>query len=122
MAHELFPFRFQDPVTGKWVRARYHASADDIARRYASARVDGEGRSPPGMSAGFDRFRGTQRAIAPGDRSDASLQMQPDLVDGLERFLVASFLRRYVTWCARRGRFAAMNGAAHLLRDVARTR
>ena len=35
--------------------------------------------------------------------------------DQLERFLVLTFLRRYITYCARRRRFAAMNGAARLL-------
>jgi len=35
-------------------------------------------------------------------------------LDRLERFLVLVFLRRYVTYCARRRRYAAMNGAARL--------
>jgi hypothetical protein len=34
--------------------------------------------------------------------------------DQIERFLVLVFLRRYVTWCARRRRFAQMNGAERL--------
>jgi hypothetical protein len=41
----------------------------------------------------------------------------PDLqptIDAVEAFLLAVFLRRYVTYCARRERFAAMNGAARL--------
>jgi hypothetical protein len=36
----------------------------------------------------------------------------------IERFLLLVFLRRYVTYCARRRRFAQMNGAARLLRTV----
>jgi len=32
----------------------------------------------------------------------------------LERFLLFVFLRRYVTYCARRRRYAAMEGAARL--------
>ena len=40
-------------------------------------------------------------------------ELQPAL-DALEAFLVRLFLRRYVTYCARRRRFAAMNGAARL--------
>jgi hypothetical protein len=38
--------------------------------------------------------------------------------DQLERFLVLLFLRRYVTYCARRRRFAAMTGAAVLFRQL----
>ena len=37
----------------------------------------------------------------------------------LEAFLVRLFLRRYVTYCARRRRFAAMNGAVRLFAEVA---
>ena len=29
---ELFPFRYRNPVTGKWVRARYLASREEIAK------------------------------------------------------------------------------------------
>ena len=39
-------------------------------------------------------------------------------IDAAEAFLVRTFLRRYVTFCARRGRYAAMNGAARLFADV----
>ena len=30
----LFPLRFRDPVSGKWVRARYVAERSVIAERY----------------------------------------------------------------------------------------
>ena len=29
---ELFPFRYRNPVTGKWVRARYVATREEIAK------------------------------------------------------------------------------------------
>jgi len=29
---QLFPFRYRNPVTGKWVRARYVASREEIAK------------------------------------------------------------------------------------------
>jgi hypothetical protein len=29
----LFPFRYRDPLTGKWVRARYVAELHEIAER-----------------------------------------------------------------------------------------
>ena len=31
---ELYPFRFRDPRTGKWIRARYLAELSEIQRRY----------------------------------------------------------------------------------------
>jgi hypothetical protein len=40
---------------------------------------------------------------------------QPPAIDDSEAFLVGLFLRRYVTYCARRGRYAQMSGAARLL-------
>jgi hypothetical protein len=33
----LYQFRFRDPVSGKWVRARYVAERHEIAARYAAA-------------------------------------------------------------------------------------
>ena len=45
---------------------------------------------------------------------DPPVEEPPPIGDQLERFLVLLFLRRYVTYCARRRRFAAMNGAARL--------
>ena len=38
---ELFPFRFRDPVTGKWVRARYVAELHEIKQRYAQWEIIG---------------------------------------------------------------------------------
>jgi len=31
----LYPFRFRDPITYRWVRARYRAERAVIAARYA---------------------------------------------------------------------------------------
>ena len=42
--------------------------------------------------------------------------MEPT-IDGLERFLVLLFLRRYVTWFARPRRLAQMQGAARLFAE-----
>ena len=44
-------------------------------------------------------------------------ELQP-AIDALEVSLVRVFLRRYITYCARRRRFAAMNGAARLYTEV----
>jgi hypothetical protein len=38
----LYPFRFVDPVTGKWVRARYRAERHEIAARYVNWEITGE--------------------------------------------------------------------------------
>jgi len=37
----LYPFRFRDPVTRKWVRARYVAEREVIAARYAEWEIIG---------------------------------------------------------------------------------
>jgi hypothetical protein len=42
---ELFPFRFLDPVSGRWIRARYLATRDEIAARYPEWQITGPGRS-----------------------------------------------------------------------------
>ena len=38
---ELFPFRYRDRLTGKWIRARYVAERHEIAARYAEAEIIG---------------------------------------------------------------------------------
>ena len=50
-----------------------------------------------------------------------ALEPQPDMtpaVDAIEAFLARVFLRRYVTWCVRTRRFAAMQAAAMLHRKL----
>ena len=42
----------------------------------------------------------------------------PSAIDSVERFLTTLFLRRYVTYCARRRRFAQMQGGARLLSEI----
>jgi hypothetical protein len=42
MRLELFHFRYRDPLTGKWVRARYVAERHVIAERYAEYEIIGE--------------------------------------------------------------------------------
>ena len=49
--------------------------------------------------------------------SERPPERQPP-IDALEVFLARLFLRRYVTHCARRGRYAAMNGAARLFAEI----
>ena len=42
-AFEVFPFRYRDPRTGKWVKARYKATPDEIAARYTEWELIGPG-------------------------------------------------------------------------------
>ena len=44
-------------------------------------------------------------------------QLEPLRMDETERFLLRLFLRRCITYCARRRRFAAMQGAARLFAE-----
>jgi len=59
---------------------------------------------------------------APPPAHEKPLELQPHLtplgMDAIERFLLRIFLRRYVTWCARGRKFAQMQGAARLYREV----
>ncbi len=136
---ELFAFRYRDARTGKWIRARYRAERHEIAARYAEFEIIGEPEVrnvDPGA-----RYFNPQTGAGPGHRPvkdppknppprpkkdpperDPPVKEPPDedpaTLDSLERFLLLVFLRRYVTYCARRRRFAAMNGAARLFAGV----
>lgn len=149
MRLELFPFRYRDPLTGKWVCARYVAKRHEIAERFAEFEITG----PPeirevGPAARYfsPHYNLVPRAHLPvtdppenepphpEDPRDKDPPVKkspvndppvreppfedPSALDGPERFLLLVFLRRYVTYCARRRRFAAMNGAARLFANV----
>ena len=118
MAPDLYPFRYRDPVTGKWVRARYRASVEDIAARHRTWEITGPVNRPSPPSSGFDPFRKLVSHAEWARLSEPAATLEQAVDDALERTLVRAFLRRYVTYCARRRRFAAMNGAAELLRSL----
>jgi len=118
MAPDLYPFRYRDPVTGKWVRARYRATVENIAARHATWEITGPVSRPSPPSSGFDPFRKLVSHADWARLTEPAATLERTLDDALERALVQTFLRRYVTYCARRGRFAAMNGAAALLRSL----
>ena len=118
MRPELYPFRFRDPVTGKWVRARYRATVQDIAARYATWEITGPVSRPASPSTGFDPFRALVAHAEWARLTEPAPRFETRLDDALEGMLVELFLRRYVTYCARHQRFAAMNGAASLLRAL----
>ena len=115
---ELFAFRYRDPRTGKWIRARYVAERQEIAARYAEWEITG----PAEIRDVNPEARYFTPHKSPLDAelrrySERPPELQP-AIDAAEAFLLAVFLRRYVTYCARRGRYAAMNGAARLFAEV----
>ena len=116
---ELFPFSYRDPRTGKWIRARYVAELHEIRQRHAEFEIIG----PPEIrdvdpDAGYfaPHFNVMMDAEMRRFR-ERPPELQP-AIDAHEAFLVRTFLRRYVTYCARRQRFAAMNGAARLYAEA----
>ena len=53
----LYPFRFVDPLAGRWVRARYRAALQDLAARYDRFEVTGEPEVRHVGVAGFSPWR-----------------------------------------------------------------
>ena len=120
----LYPFRYRDPVSGKWKRARHVAELHEIAAQNAEWEIIGppEIRDVDPHARHFHPYRVIEHAKLKRlqeqpPQINPHLE-QPPAIDAAERFLVALFLRRYVTYCARRRRFAQMQGAAQLYRDV----
>lgn len=108
-----YPFRFRDKLSGKWVHARYKATRDEIAARYAEWEITG----PPEVreSSGGAYFN-PARTLRATELLEG-LEREPQLSEG-ERFLVLLFLRRYVTFCARKRSWARMRNAARLFRRI----
>ena len=115
---ELFPFRYRARLTGRWVRARYKATREEIAARYDESEITGpaEIRDPQNDGRYFHPF-----PIMSHAELMRALEPQPDMapvVDALETFLAQVFLRRYVTWCARSQKLAQIQSAATLHRQL----
>ena len=49
----LYPFRFRDPLTGRWIRARYKATWQEIGARYREAEITGPAEIRQAGSVGF---------------------------------------------------------------------
>ena len=113
----LYPFRKRDPLTGKWYRARYAATAEEIAEHHGEWMVDGPAvvYAALGDTSGFQPWRRTPERLHLHPQRE-----MPPAVDKQERFLALVFLRRYVTYCTRHKRFAQAQGAARLHREIAR--
>ncbi len=146
----LYPFRFRDPVSGKWVRARYAAELVEIGMRHVEWEIAGQPEireinpDPRYFSPHYALVSRAHLPVEdPPQDEPPRPEKEPPVKDppvkeppgkdppvkeppvedpsaliGLERFLMLIFLRRYVTYCARRRRFASMNGAAHLFAEL----
>jgi len=114
----LFPFRYRDTRTGKWVRARYRATREEMAARYADWEITGDPEMRSDEPARM--FNQASKLIPHAELmriEEAPPDMQP-AIDACERLLALLFLRRYVTWCARTRRFDRISGAAMLYRRL----
>lgn len=110
----LYPFRKQDPLTGKWYRARWKASLQEIAANGWT--VDGPA-VPIGSHGATSDF---MHPTAQDPRPQPPLpDIEPPRPNRDERWLARLFLRRYVTYCARSGRESHAIGAATLWRELA---
>ena len=110
----LYPFRKRDELTGKWDRARWKASLEEIAK--LGGVVDGEPEMREGddWGAGFAPYRDPPKPLALANvESDITRTL-----DAAERDFARIFLRRYITWCVRRGRHAQAHGAGALWREL----
>ena len=114
----LYPFRYVDPVSGKWVQARYKASLADIAARHERWQITGDAELRKGEGDTFKPWNALPWRTGPLP-SDPEPDLYPE-IDDAERFLAMQFLRRYVTYCARRRRWDSMTGAAGLYRTLER--
>ena len=106
----LYPFRKRDPLTGKWYRARWKASLEEIESHNGEWIVDGE----PEECRSFYKAGPDAEHM----QSPRSPTLPPPAADEIERFLARVFLRRYATYCARRKRYAQAQGAAALWREL----
>ena len=125
----LYPFRYFDPIRKRWVRARYVAERHVIESSYEKWEITGppEVRRRGGHYDSFNPFRNPAAHLPPVEEPPPDhdttadpppVEQPPPIEDQLERFLVLLFLRRYVTYCARRRWFAQMEGAARLHAEV----
>lgn len=114
MVLKLYPFRFRDPGTGKWVRARYKAERDVIAARYAEWEIVGPAEvRESGSNASYFNLGGPRPVASPAEGVDRT----PSLCE-VERYLVLLLLRRYITWSARKRQLGSLREAARLYRPV----
>ena len=49
----LYPFKYREPLTARWVKARYKASIDEITRRHTEWELTGPGEIRTPISGWF---------------------------------------------------------------------
>ncbi len=57
----VFPFRYRDERTGKWVRARYKASRSDLETRYVEWEITGPAEVRDPIGDGVNPWRQLER-------------------------------------------------------------
>ncbi len=60
----LYPFRFRDPVTGKWIKARYVAERRELEQRYAEWEIIGRRPSDASFTPRGDRISYTLQFVS----------------------------------------------------------
>lgn len=86
MAAEIFPFKFYDDLRGRWVKARYKATREEIAARYSKWEITGPGWTPPSLGGTASQLADPARAT--GTAEAMALALQPyqahylEVVDG----------------------------------------
>jgi hypothetical protein len=116
----LYPFHKRDPLTGKWYRARWKAALDEIERNGWIVDGEPETRSSLGHTSSFKPWHGSPSLPSGDDVELHPHRADPPRIDKTERFLARLFLRRYVTYCIRRARFAQAQGAMALWKELSR--
>jgi hypothetical protein len=112
----LYAFRLRNSVTGKWHRARWKATAEEIAAQGDEWVIEGEPVTYSKLGAHFQPWQ--PRTALPANAVLHPQRSPATPLDPLERFLALTFLRRHVTYCTRRRRFSAAQGAAMLHREL----
>ena len=95
---ELYPFRFRDPCTGKWVRARYLATLAELASRYREWEIIGPAKIRG--DAAMQMFQPVALTMPPAIRRRERGRHQSSTTDAsrsgyqAERRVIRSFLPR----------------------------
>ena len=58
----LYRFRYRDPLTGRWIKARYKATPEEIAARHAEWEIAGPAETRFSVGNAFNPFRVLPRA------------------------------------------------------------
>jgi hypothetical protein len=116
MTTVIYPFRLRNARTGKWYRARWKAPMDEIAKLGGVVDGPAEVHEHLGATSGFQAYR--PPVAAAESLAFDPCRVVPDQLCDDERFLARLFLRRYVTYCARRDLRARAAGAAALWREL----